>query len=202
MGRPREHNIESILDRATTIMVERGVHGLTLRELATETGASNGTIYHAFGSRSGLVAMAYLQNAERFLALQRDAVEQARLTTDDAAAPVVAAAQAASRLAGTAPVSAAFLMLVRYDELLVDDIPDDLRESLSDLARRLSILFVDLARTALGRDDELAVDTIRTCVVDVPSGLLLRREQLTDPHALLRVEAAVRGILAAAPPSD
>lgn len=200
MGRPREHDVEALLERATAIMIERGVHGLTLRELAKDTGASNGTIYHAFGSRSGLVAMAYLQNAERFLALQLDAVDEARQAPDDPAATVVAAAQTASQLAGSAPTSAAFLLLVRFDDLLTGDIPDDLRERLADLTSRLAALFVDLARTALGRDDRVAVAAVRACVVDVPSGLLMHRDQLTDPYAVLWVEAAVRGILAATPP--
>jgi len=200
MGRPREHDVESLLERATAIMAERGVHGLTLRGLAEETGASNGTIHHAFRSRANLVAMAYLREAERFLALQLDAVQQARSTApSDSAAPVVAAAQAVSAFAEESPTGATFLLLVRYDELLKEDVRNDLRDRLVALTKRLGALFIELAKAGLGRHDRVAVDTIRACVVDVPTGLLMHRNQLTDPYAVLRVEAAVRGILAAIP---
>jgi hypothetical protein len=40
----------------------------------------------------------------------------------------------------------------------------------SRLMRRLAALFIELAKAALGRDDRVAVDTIRACVVDVPMG--------------------------------
>lgn len=200
MGRPREHDVDALLDRATALMVEQGVHGLTLRELAKESGASNGAIYHAFGSRSGLVAMAYLREAERFLGVQQEVVEAARLLApDDRAAPVVAAAQAASRVAERSPTSASFLLLVRLDDLLDEDVPDELRDRLRGLKRQVGMLLVRLASDALDRDDALAVDAVRACVVDVPTGLLLRGDRLTDPHAVGRVEAAVRGILAAVP---
>ena len=129
MGRPREHDIDSLLERATAIMAQRGVHGLTLRGLAEETGASNGTIHHAFRSRSNLVAMAYLREAEKFLALQLDAVQQAR-SASDPAAPVVAAALTVSTFAKESPTGAAFLLLVRYDDLLKEKVRDDLRDRL------------------------------------------------------------------------
>lgn len=202
MGRPREHDVDALLDRATALMVERGVHGLTLRELAKESGASNGAIYHAFGSRSGLVATAYLREAEHFLAVQQEVVEAARSQApDDRAAPVVAAAQAASLVAARSPTSASFLLLVRLDDLLEEDLPDELRDRLRGLTRQVGTLLVRLASDALDRDDALAMDAVRACVVDVPTGLLLRGGRLTDPHAVARVEAAVRGILAAVPPA-
>jgi len=182
-------------------MAQRGVHGLTLRGLAEETGASNGTIHHAFRSRSNLVAMAYLREAEKFLALQLDAVQQAR-SASDPAAPVVAAALTVSTFAKESPTGAAFLLLVRYDDLLKEKVRDDLRDRLMALTKRLAALFVELAKAGLGRDDQIAVGTIRACVVDVPTGLLMHGNQLTDPYAVLRVEAAVRGILAATPSAD
>lgn len=201
MGRPREHDVDALIDRATALVVERGVHGLTLRELAKESGASNGAIYHAFGSRSGLVARAYLREAERFLVVQQELVEEAlERDRDDRFGPVVAAAQAASVVAERSPTSASFLLLVRLDELLEKDVPDDLRERLRGLRRQVGTVLTRLAGLALGRDDALAVDAVRACVVDVPTGLLLRGGRLTDPHAVARVEAAVRGIMAAVPP--
>ena len=77
VGRPRAHDVDVLLDHARTLWVEQGVSGVTIRALSVETGASNGAIYHAFGSRDGLLVRVWSREAERFLAVQSDAVDTA-----------------------------------------------------------------------------------------------------------------------------
>src|SRR3954449_12000918 len=94
MARPRVHAPDAVLDAAEELLVERGRAQLTIRALAERSGASNGSIYHAFGSLETVVGAAWLRRARQFLTLQATAVEQAlaaggrrRGGPDGAAAP-------------------------------------------------------------------------------------------------------------------
>jgi hypothetical protein len=44
------------------------------------------------------------------------------------------------------------------------------------------------------------VDVITTCIVDLPTAILLRRNRIHDPDARERLRAAVRAVLAIGPP--
>ncbi|GII00221.1 TetR/AcrR family transcriptional regulator [Planobispora takensis] len=50
---------EAILDAALTIVADKGLEAMTISRLAEVSGASNGSIYHHFGSRGGVVAELY-----------------------------------------------------------------------------------------------------------------------------------------------
>lgn len=77
MPRPRIHSVEDLLDATERIAVQDGPAAVTVRAVSQATGISNGAIYHAFGSRGGMVGHAWLRAAQRFLDMQRDAVDGA-----------------------------------------------------------------------------------------------------------------------------
>jgi hypothetical protein len=59
---------------------------------------------------------------------------------------------------------------------------------------------IRLARALWDRKDAAAVDVITTCIVDLPTAILLQRNRIHDPGARKRLRAAVRAVLAVGPP--
>ena len=117
MPRPRVHDLEHVLDVAERLAVAKGPAAVTIRALSDATSVSNGALYHAFGTRAGLLGRAWVRAAERFLELQRNAVEQALSggadTEGNATEAVVAAALCPASLFDQNPTSARFLLTVR-----------------------------------------------------------------------------------------
>lgn len=201
MPRPRVHDLGHVLDAAERIAVDNGPTAVTIRALSDATSVSNGALYHAFGSRTGLLARAWLRSAELFLTLQRDAVDAARGGADaDPVEAVVAAAVTPARFFDQRPISARFLLTIGREELLGSgDVPDDVAEQLRRLDADLVDLFVELSTTLWDRKDRRAVALVRTCVVELPTALLLREDSRTDPAAAERLARAVRAVLTVPP---
>lgn len=204
MPRPRVHDLDGLLDAAEHLAVESGPAAVTVRALSDKTSVSNGAIYHAFGSRAGLVGRAWLRAARRFLAMQHDMVEGAleRGNGPEAAADaVVAAADAPAQFATDHPTTGRFLLTVSRKELLGStDLPDDLAAELQDLDKRLTDLFVMLTRALWGRADRAAVEVVRDCVVELPNALLLRGRRTPDAAVRQRIAVCVRAVLVLGPP--
>ncbi|TSE01582.1 TetR/AcrR family transcriptional regulator [Skermania sp. ID1734] len=206
MPRPRIHDLEQLMDAAERLAVESGASAVTVRALSEATNVSNGAIYHAFGSRAGLVGRVWLRAAQRFLDLQREAVEQAfRLGENPQASAVdavVAAADSPARFLLEFPVAGRFLLTVRRDELLgASEIPDEIAVDLRMLDRTLVELFVRLSRALWDRSDREAVAVVRDCVVELPAALLLRGRRTPDPAVRERLAAAVRAVVTLPPPT-
>jgi AcrR family transcriptional regulator len=199
MGRPRQHDLGSLLDHARRLWVEHGIAGVTIRGLSAASGASNGAIYHAFGSRDGLLASVWSREADAFLAFQRAQVDAA-LESGGAVDGLVAAALTPASYAEAQRDGARLLLAADVDDLLTDDLPEEARQELHRLRKELGALLVDLAVALWDRHDAAAVTTARYCVVDLPGALLLRSAEPTDPLARHALERAVRGIAAQAPP--
>ena len=201
MGRPREHDLEAVLDHARRLWVEGGPGGVTIRGLAAESGVSNGAIYHAFGSRDGLLARIWVREAQRFLELQRAAVAAALDAGGPVADVVVAAALTPAAYAEHDEPGARLLLATTGDELADRDLAPQERAELRRLRRELGGLITDLGDRLWGRTDRAALTTVRYCVVDLPGALLLAPARLTDPVARHALELAVRGILSEPPPA-
>lgn len=56
-----------ILHEARSLMIEAGVEGMAMRELASRSGVSSRTLYNAFGSKEALIAAAVRQYYDKFL---------------------------------------------------------------------------------------------------------------------------------------
>jgi AcrR family transcriptional regulator len=200
MGRPREHDLEAVLDHARRLWVEGGPAGVTIRALASESGVSNGAIYHAFGSRDGLLARVWSREAERFLELQRAAVTSVVDAGGRVEDAVVAAALAPTAYAELDEPGARLLLTTTGDELADRDLAASERTELRRLRRELTGLITDLSSRLWGRTDRAALASMRYCVVDLPGALLLAPARLADPVARRALELAVRGILSEPPP--
>lgn len=192
------------MDAVEALAVESGPAAVTVRALSEATSVSNGAIYHAFGSRVGLMGHVWLRAARRFLDLQRDAVDRTLATGSaphNAVEAVVAAADAPAEYSIRYPVSGHFLLAVRRADVLGSgDVPNDVATQLNALDDALTALFVRLARGVWDRADREAVAVIRDCVVELPAALLLRGRRDPTPAVRDRLAAAVRAVLALTPP--
>lgn len=162
MPRPRTHDLEQLLDAAERMAVDSGPAAVTVRALSEATSVSNGAIYHAFGSRPGLMGRVWLRAAQRFLDLQRAAVDSALTagaSSGSAVEAVVAAADTPAEFLLQQPVSGRFLLIVPREELLGSgEIPDDTAREMRRLDLSLVELFTALARGVFDRADREAVD--------------------------------------------
>ena len=202
MPRPRVHEPDQVLDAVESLAVASGPAAVTIRGISAAVGVSNGALYHSFGSRSGLVGHAWLRAGRRFLTVQNSLVDRALSETSprDPVAAVVAAADAPVVFAEQYPDSSKLLLTVRRDELLNSDLPDEIATELSDLDRMLVSLMIRLAVNLWDRKDARAVDAITTCIVDLPTAILLRRDRLASATAREHLRVAVRAILDFGPP--
>ncbi|BBX13830.1 TetR/AcrR family transcriptional regulator [Mycobacterium novum] len=195
MPRPRVHDPDRVLAAVESLAARSGPAAVTIRAVSEATGASNGAVYHGFGSRAGLIAAAWLRAGRRFLDMQRELVDSAH----DAVAAVVAAADTPLIFAERHPESSALLLAIRREELLTDDLPADVAEPLRRLDTELIGLLIRLAAAMWERRDAAAVDTITTCVVDLPTAIVLSRNRLGNNAARAQLHAAVRAVLAVGP---
>ena len=206
MPRPRTHDLDRALDVAASLAVTAGPAAVTIRALSEATSMSNGALYHAFGSRAGLLGRAWVRAAESFLQLQRDAVEhllagsKGQVRQAVAVEAVVAAALCPATFFDRDPTSTQFLLTVAREELMGSaELPDDIAGQLRDLDRTLGKIFIRLSCSMWGRRDEHALALIRDCVVELPTALLLRGNRFPDSAARERLAAAVRAVLTVPP---
>ncbi|UUW88811.1 TetR/AcrR family transcriptional regulator [Pimelobacter simplex] len=195
MPRQRLHPVEDLLDVAEQLVTSGDPAGLTLRALAASAGASNGTIYHAFGSREELLARLWLRASERLGTL----LVAAAGSSAAGAEAVVAAALAPVTFTREHPASAQLFFAQRSDQLFTADLPVALTDALAADRRRFTGLLTTLARGVWDRRDRYAVEAVAACVVDVPGGILRRaliERRAVDAASERRIEAAVRAILA------
>jgi AcrR family transcriptional regulator len=203
MARPRTNDLDTLLDVAEQIATSTGTSGLTLRRLAAEAGASNGSIYHSFSSKEELLARVWARAAQRMLSAL-----QARVTTALTGAPaeeataieaVVAAALAPVDFAIEHPCAARLFFMQRRDQLFSENLPQSASDELGAIQSTFTGVLIRLAQARWNRRDRVAVDAIAACVVDLPGGLMqrkLRAGATLDDQTRTQIEAACRAILA------
>jgi AcrR family transcriptional regulator len=179
-----------MLDAAEALAIEGGVKAVTIRAVAERGGISNGAIYHAFGSRGGLVGRAWVRAARRFLELQQQVVD----AEDDPVRAVVAAADAPAVFSEQYPSSARLLLGTSRDEL-IGEAPAEVQAELRALDRDLRELLIRLSIAMWQRKDAASVAVIEDCVVGLPTGLMLRRPMPPTKDTRRRLAAAVETIL-------
>jgi AcrR family transcriptional regulator len=192
MPRPQVYDRDAMLDAAEELAVEGGVKAVTIRAVSERAGISNGAIYHAFGSRGGLVGRAWVRAARRFLALQRWAVD----AEDDPIRAVVAAADAPAVFSEQYPSSARMWLSTSRDEL-IGAAPAEVQAELRALDIELRDLLIRLSIGMWDRKDAASVAVIEDCVVGLPTGLMLRRPMPPTDDTRRRLAAAVQAILSA-----
>jgi AcrR family transcriptional regulator len=198
MPRPRVYDVDRMLDAAESLAAEAGPSAVTIRAVAAAAGVSNGALYHTFGSRAELLARTWLRAARRFLAAQRVLVEES-LSPRNA---VVAAAQAPAVFAEQYPQSSSVLLAVQREELIDEGIRRELESEVAATQTQLIELMVRLATALWDRKDAAAVDVITTCIIDLPTSILLQRNRINNPTAVEHLRAAVRAVLDIGPPKQ
>jgi len=200
MPRPQVHSPDAVLDAAEELLVERGRAALTIRALAERSGASNGSIYHAFGSLDTIAGAAWLRRAQRFLAVQKAGMDEA-LEAGSGTRAVQAAADAPARLAEEDPRAAQLLVTLQRDDLLTDGVAPAVADGLRALDAELVDTMRRLARAMWDRADAAAVDVVTTCVVRLPAALLFGeiRAGRVRPHTRAQLAAAVGAVLDCGP---
>ena len=192
MPRPQVYDRDAMLDAAEELAVKGGVNAVTIRAVSDRAGISNGAIYHAFGSRGGLVGRAWVRAARRFLALQQQAVD----AEDDPIRAVVAAADAPAVFSEQYP-SSAQLVLGTSREELIGEAPAEVQAELRALDTNLRDLLIRLSIAMWDRKDAASVAVIEDCVVGLPTGLMLRRPMPPTANTRRRLAVAVEAILSA-----
>ncbi|MEI7054245.1 TetR/AcrR family transcriptional regulator [Nocardioides sp. CCNWLW239] len=199
MSRQRLHTLDDLLDVAEQIVTSGEPSGLTLRSLAAAAGASNGTIYHAFGSKDVLLARLWLRSWARLGDLMTEAMSAEPAEADARGVDaVVGVALAPVEFVRRFPASARLFFAQRRDQLFSGDLPDEVEEEMNAAQARFVELLIRLARGVWGRGDRIAVEAISVCVVDLPGGILRRcliEGREADDATAVRLEAAVRAIL-------
>jgi AcrR family transcriptional regulator len=190
MPRPQVYDRDALLDAAEQLAVEGGVTAVTIRAVSERAGISNGAIYHAFGSRGGLVGRAWVRAAKRFLTLQKQAVD----AEDDPVRAVVAAADAPAVFSEHHPTSARLWLSATREEL-IGDAPAGVQAELRALDIDLRDLLIRLSIAMFDRKDAASVAVIEDCVVGLPTGLMLRRPMPPTKDTRRRLAAAVEAIL-------
>lgn len=204
MPRPRQYDLDGILDAAEQLVIDGGRSALTTRALTRQAGVSNGAVYHAFGSVEAVVARAWLRRARQFLDTQRHHVTQARTSAageQRGPAAVVAAADAVAAFGIDEPRAAQLLTRIDRDAVLVDGVGEDLARQLRALDREISDLMRELADELWGRWDEEAALVMNTCLVRLPAALLFPslRHGRADARDREHLRAAVGAVLALHP---
>ncbi len=200
MARPREIDLDLLLDHVRALWLADGIGAVTIRAVSARAGVSNGAIYHHFESRNHLVARTFSREIAAYLAVQRQRVDEAARTGSPEDV-VVAAALTPAAYAEATPDAALVVLATRASQLASGPLPEAVVEDL--LAHRAAVtrLVEDLAQRLWGRRDATATRLVAYCIDDIPVRLLIGSGKATDPLAAYAVEHAVRGILRAGPPA-
>jgi AcrR family transcriptional regulator len=190
MPRPQVYDRDAMLDAAEQLAVEGGVTAVTIRAVSERAGISNGAIYHAFGSRGGLVGRAWVRAARRFLTLQKQAVD----AETDPVRAVIVAADLPAVFSEQYPQSARLWLSIPRDEL-IGDAPAEVQAELRALEAELRDMLIRLSIAMFDRKDAASVAVIEDCVVGLPTGLMLRRPMPPTNDTRRRLAAAVEAIL-------
>jgi AcrR family transcriptional regulator len=190
------HDPDCVLDAAESLAVSSGPAAVTIRAIGAAVGVSNGALYHTFGSRTGVLAKAWLRAGRRFLEAQTARIDHAPSGVE----AVLAAADTPAAFAEQYPDSCRLLLTVPRDELFDAELPDEIAGQIRDLETTLVGLMIRLARGVWDRKDAAAVDTITICIVDLPTAILLRRNRLQSKTARAQLRAAVTAVLDTGPP--
>ncbi|HCL5639023.1 TPA: TetR/AcrR family transcriptional regulator [Klebsiella aerogenes] len=66
-GRPRQFDLDDVLDKATSVFRKRGYHAASISELSSATGLTEGSLYKAFDSKEALFITCF----DRYCALRQ-----------------------------------------------------------------------------------------------------------------------------------
>lgn len=153
-----------MLDAARDLLLEQGAGSATVEAIAGASGASNGSIYHRFGSRDELIARLWLRAVYRSQASFLAALEEG-----DPRDAALAAAMSILDFCETEPADARLLASFRREDL-IRTTSDELAAELEEVNKPVERAVVALARRLYGRATRAALNRTLLAVFDLPFG--------------------------------
>jgi AcrR family transcriptional regulator len=193
MGRPARIFEADLIEGATRVAAKLGPAQASIAEIARETKAPVGSIYHRYPSRGALLAEVWLSAAERFQAASLALLAKAR-NEDDA----VECALLTPRFARDHHATAVVLIAHRRDDFLQSDLPKEYRDRAAKLAADMRA-GIAAAASRLLPSDPRGREKLAVALIGIPLGAVrIFLPQAVPPVEIDAViEAAVRAALKA-----
>lgn len=191
-GRPREFDLEVVLDRAAVVFAERGYHGTSVAHLAEATGLSAGSLYKAFPDKHA-VFLAAVEHQSRHRRLQLDELQSAPPRGIDKLRAVLR--HYAGLACGAEGRRGCLVVGMAVERAAVDaDIARAVKLHFEQLQSRLAELVV-LGQQDGSVDRALAPDDTARFLLSVMQGLrVLGKSSPTTAQTQAAVEVALRAL--------
>jgi AcrR family transcriptional regulator len=189
MGRNARFSSDQILTAALDLLAERGPQSVTMLEISRQTGAPIGSIYHRFASRDLILAQLWLGVVESF----QDGFLDALAHGDG-----LSAALYAPRWVKEHYSEGRVLLLLRREELIAGEWPEEVKERAAALARELDDGFRAFVKQRFGSVTQETLGTAAFALIDVPYVSTRRYlEQGQKPPAIVDrlIEKTYRSIM-------
>lgn len=191
MGRPAQISQDALIAAATVVAARQGPAATSIAAISKAAGVPTGSIYHRMPSRDALLAEIWLSAAERFQAMVREQIANAR-TEDDA----VECALLTPRFARSDHASAVVLNSHRREEFIRANAPEEYRARAAKLGAELREGIAQAASQLLSGDPK-AKEKIAVALIGIPLGAVrIFLPQAVPPVEVdATIEAAVRAAL-------
>jgi AcrR family transcriptional regulator len=191
MGRPAQISQDALIAAATVVAARQGPAATSIAAISKAAGVPTGSIYHRMPSRDALLAEIWLSAAERFQAMVREQIANAR-TEDDA----VECAMLTPRFARSDHASAVVLNSHRREEFIRANAPEEYRARAAKLGAELREGIAQAASQLLSGDPK-AKEKIAVALIGIPLGAVrIFLPQAVPPVEVdATIEAAVRAAL-------
>ena len=172
MPRPALHQTDVVLDAARDLIIDTGPRGAGIREIAERSRAPSGSLYHRFGSRDNLVALAWLRAVHRFQGGFLEALE-----ADDPYDAVKRAVRWGVEYALAEPADTRLLLCFSRADLLDSEPAPDTAAELEAVNLAIERAVKRLARLAFGTVNSRNVERATYAAIDLPYAVLRRQIQ-------------------------
>ena len=182
---------EQLLDAAEQLVADGGPSALTIERLTRATGASTGSIYHRFRSRSIIAAQLWIRAVASFHAGFAVAVEEA-----DPRSAAVNAALHSVRWSREHPSTARMLLLSAEADMIADDLPEPWTRRVADANKPLLASLRKMSRRLYGSAERQALQRVGLALIDLPRGAV-HRHLLARKDIPLEVETLLASAVSA-----
>jgi AcrR family transcriptional regulator len=169
MPRPALHKTDALLDAARALIIEAGPRGAGIRDIAQRSGAPSGSLYHRFGSRDNLLALAWLRAVRGFQAGFLEALQ-----ADGPYDAIRHAVRWSVEYALSEPADTQLLLCFAQADLLDSGPLPDVAEELAAANLALEEALRQLARRLFGTPTARNMERVSYAVIDLPYAVLRR----------------------------
>ena len=165
---------DDILDAASAIAAEGGVHAVTMTGIAARLGAPSGSIYHRFASRDLVMARLWIRTVQRFQVgfLEAFAQQDISAVVRDAVLHTIDWSERNRDEAGV-------LLLHSQKELLARE-PDALGSQLAELNTQVAVVLRQFTERHFGHATPETIGRSRLALIELPYAAV--RHQIASKH--------------------